>query len=84
MSEDRATVIVRDIVEVLVRGIVEAIAADLRSRVLNKEGLVSPKLMQVLVDLVRDELEGVGEWKTLGEAAQRVVDRVDPAGEEDV
>jgi hypothetical protein len=34
--------------------------------------------MQVLVDLVRDELEGVGEWKSLGEAAQRVVDRLDP------
>jgi hypothetical protein len=80
MSEDRATVIVRDIVEVLVRGIVEAIAADIRRRVLDKEGLVPPKLMQVLVDLVRDELEGIGgEWESLGEAAKRVVDRVDPA-----
>ena len=77
---DRATVIVRDIVEVLVRGIVEAIAADIRRRVLDKEDLVPPKLMQVLVDLVRDELEGVGgEWKTLGEAAQGVVDNLDPS-----
>jgi hypothetical protein len=79
MSEDRATVIVRDLVEVLVRGIVEAIAVDIRRRVLDTEGLVPPKLMQVLVELVRDELEGVGEWETLGEAAQRAVDRVDPS-----
>lgn len=42
MSEDRATVIVRDIVEVLVRGIAEAIAVDIRRRVLDKEGLVPP------------------------------------------
>ena len=45
-----------------------------------KRAWFPPKLMQVLVDLVRDELEGIGgEWESLGEAAKRVVDRVDPA-----
>jgi hypothetical protein len=74
MSEDRATV--------LVQHIAFAVALDLRSRLsrlLEEENLVSPEMMRVLVDLLRDEFEGIGgEWESFCSAAQRVVDRLDP------
>jgi hypothetical protein len=72
MSGDRATV--------LVQHIAVAVAIDMRSRLsrlIEEENLVSPEMMRVLVDILRDELEGVGgDWQSLGAAAQRVVDRL--------
>ena len=46
---------------------------------LERGTLISDDMRHMIEDLMREELAGIGgEWESLGDAAARVVDRIDP------
>jgi hypothetical protein len=86
---DRAVVVTENILEAIAaplrqraqeafeRGVPENLLGLMHD--LERGRLIPDDTRHMIEDFVRQELEGIsGEWELLGDAAQRVVDRLDP------